>query len=332
MKTDEKFIQYYADGLFDRQGIIKKLNVFDHDLFLFTDGGYSRGDEIRYGDLQIIEYRSAKPAKSHLLADVAELSDEETKFVCEALSDPNKRFVLAIGADKVLLIFNRLYHSAGLGVAAVFDASADLVLSCIKEGLLDHFGDKLCSSQSYSKAKRLARLADEIRSMELTDSIHDVAELLNVAVGEGGGVSFKRENREIVPAIAAIASLSGCGIDVFVSPSDRKGKAESDCLTVWSLMLCLICRRLSAERRGRVYVEEAFESYRIRAEFELSRHAKLESVIPAVEFMEGLAERLEIPFYFELDGERCESELVPKRIDPSLSGLKAGVHIKFNEN
>lgn len=330
MKTDEKFIQYYTDSLFDGWDGIKRFEIFDHDLILFTDAG--NGNRSGYCDLQIIECRTVRPNQSNRLCDVVELSGSEAEFVCEALSNPNRRLALVLGKDKVMLIFNRLYHSAGLGVAAVFDASAELVLSCIKEGLLDNLGEKLCSAQSYTRAKRLARLADEKSSMELVNSIRDVSDLLNVAVGEGGGVSFKRENREIVPAITAMASLSGCRIDLFVSPSDRKGKAESDCLAVWSLMFCLLCRRLSAERMGRVYVEEAFESYRVRGEFQMSRHSKITNAIPSVEFMEKLAHRLEIPFYFELDGARCESELVPRRVDPSLSGLKAGVHIRFNEN
>ena len=328
MKTDEKFIQYYTDSLFDEWGGIKRFEIFDHDLILFTDAG--SGNRAEYSDLQIIECRAARPIESRRLCDVVELSGSEAEFVCEALSNPNRRLALVLGKDKVMLIFNRLYHSAGLGVAAVFDVSADLVLSCIKEGLLDNLGEKLCSAQSYIRAKRLACLADEKSSMELVNSIRDVSDLLNVAVGEGGGVSFKRENREIVPAITAMASLSGCRIDLFVSPSDRKGKAESDCLAVWSLMFCLLCRRLSAERMGRVYVEEAFESYRVRGEFQMSRHSKITNAITSIEFMEKLAHRLEIPFYLEMDGARCESELVPKRVDPSLSGLKAGVHIKFN--
>ena len=330
MKTDEKFIQYYADSLFDSLDSTKRFEIFDHDLILFTDAG--NGNRSGYCDLQIIECRTARPNQSNRLCDVVELSGSEAEFVCEALSDPNRRFALALGKDKVMLMFNRLYHSADLGVAAVFNVSADVVLSCINEGLLDHFGEKLCSVQSYSRARRLARLADERISMELVNSIHCVSDRLNVAVGEGGGVSFRRDSREIIPAIMAMASLSGCEIDVFVSPTDRKGKAESDCLAVWSLMFCLLCRRLSAKRRGRIYVEGAFESYKIRGEFELSRYVNGNSALASVGFMERLAQRLEIPFYFELDGSRCESELVPKRIDPSLSGLKAGVHIKFNEN
>lgn len=291
-------------------------DFFDHDLILFCDRGL--GYRFKYEDLRIIGGRSASPCQSNRLSDVLALSEEERRFFVDFLGENERNVCLMTSKNKIALVFNRLFHSCGLGMVAIFNYPPECAASAISHGLLDRLGERIYSTKLIEKARGFTSDGD----MEMVYSMLKLADLLMSII--------RNDEKRLSSRMSAASAIIGCGrIDVTSIGSDVDEKLDTDSLA--SMMLCLfsLCRRLSVDRSGALSLDGTGERVKISFSFETADIKPSASDFECVSFCERLALKLEMPLSIELADGRFYSEFVPFRVDPSLYGLKAGVNIVF---
>ena len=129
----------------------------------------------------------------------------------------------------------------------------------------------------------------------------------------------------------AVSDISG-GMFVlkrFDSP-DPDIRISRDNLASFLFCSFSLCRKLSKTRSGALEIlKHRSGVITVKLCFELYDWANIDEVsMGCIRFCEAMAQRLEAPLSFDLNGRECEIEFAPLRSDPSLSGLKAGV--RFN--
>lgn len=293
-------------------------DFFDHDLILFCDSGL--GYRFKYEELRIIGGRSALPCQSNKLSDVLALSEEERRFFVDFLGDNERNVCLVTSKNKIVVAFNRLFHSCGLGIAAIFDYSPECAASAIRHGLFDRLGERIYSPKLTETACGIT--SDDDGYMDPVYSILKLADLLMTIIRD--------DEKRLSARISAASAIIGCGrIDITSIGSDVVEKLDTDSLA--SMMLCLfsLCRRLSADRGGALSLDGTGERVKISFGFDTADIKPSASDFECVSFCERLALKLEMPLSIRLANGRFCSEFVPFRVDPSLYGLKAGVNIVF---
>lgn len=317
--------------IFENKEDFYKFDLFDHDLILFREE--SSGYISKYEDMVILGGRSAKPFKGGRLADEIKLLADDKRFFMDFIYDNGRKFALTYANGKMILVFNRLFRSCGIGVAAVFDVSPEFAAEAVKSGIFDRLGAFLYSPGliELSKSRKDARLSSEYDG--LVYSVFKIADSLLAAMGEGLSAMDSREREAVYFAIRSAAAITGCNCEKIERP-DTVADIKLDKDSLAALLLCLfsLCRWLSSGRRGSVSVN-ARESgyYSIRLEFEMTRAKLRDMDLRCISFCESMAERLELPLSIEIDNSTCVAEFIPLRVDPSLSGLKAGVRISFKD-
>lgn len=293
-------------------------DLFDHDLILFCDSGF--GYRFKYEDLTLVGGRSALPFESDRLCDLLELPEEERCFFIDFLDDGDRKFCLLTSQDKVVLVFNRLFRSCGLGVAAILNYSPECAASAIRHGLLDRLGERIYSPRLIEATRGL--MLDSDGYMDLVYSILKIADALSAVLGESN------DAERLSARIRAVSAVVGCGaIHTDVKGSDTDEKLDADSLAAMILCLFSLCRRLSVDRGGEILIDGERERVKLSFGFGVADVKPSASDLECVGFCERLALKLEMPLSIELSDGRFYSELVPFRVDPSLYGLKAGVHI-----
>ena len=292
---------------------------FDHDLILFAD--CERGYRFNFNALRVIGGRSAKPIKSARLGVALKLCDADKRFLTDFLFDSSRKYALVVSDGKVLMVFNTLFRSTGLGVAVVFDHPQGVLISAMKRGALELFGDRI-----YSPALLEMAMTDS-SSLDHSDLIHSifrVAQILSRMLGEGG------DPIELGSCLAAAEELIGCPIKL--DGENPEASRLTDVHSTVSILLCLLsmCRRLSSDRRAMLHVDPVREHLKYAFSFSSVSDTLGELDHECIDFFKALATRLEMPLSVELDDKIFGAEFVPYRVDPSLYGLKAGVNIKFN--
>jgi hypothetical protein len=175
-------------------------------------------------------------------------------------------------------------------------------------------------------AKKSKAKANEERAMAFVYSVIKISETLLYSLGEGKNSQTVEPNS----IISALSSLSGCRAELN-GPTHSHRAPSVDRESLATILLCLFsfCRRFSADRGLKLSVDELPQGYSIKLGFELGDVKPTPSDISLISFCEAMSNRLELPFFFEMDKDHCSCEFMPRRVDPALSGLKAGVHIKF---
>ena len=316
MKRSRKFSYNFLSDKPDRTTDFYSFDFFDHDLILFCDSGL--GYRFKYEELTVIGGRSAFPLESDKLCEVLPLSKEDRSFLVDFLDDGNRKFCLLNSKNKVVLVFNQLFRSCGLGVAAVLNYSPEYAASAIKRGLLDRIGYRAFSPSIVEKARET--VSDEEENMDLVYSALKLADLITAMLGDG--------TRSLSSRIGLVSDLIGCGrMNITAEESEADAKLDLDSLVAILLCLLSLCRRLSVSRGGELSIDGTASCAKISLGFDTIDKKASDSELACISFCERLALKLEMPLSIELSDGRFFSEFVPFRVDPSLYGLKAGVRL-----
>ena len=296
------------------------IKPFDHDLILFKESG--GGYKFDASSLSVIGGRSQRPFKSTRLGDLLGLCEADKRFLTDFLFDSSRKYAFFISDGKPLMIFNTLFRSSALGVAFVFDYPSSTMISAMKNGDLEIFGERIYSPSLFDAAA--SGISVGLDHSGFTHSIFSITDTLSAMLGEGNDLF------EIKSCLTAAEELIGCSISFNVS--DLSSLALSDLHSTAALLLCLfsICRRISTDRGAEVYIDSAREHVKYNVSFETLNDTLTELERECVGFCSDLAQGLEMPMSIELSNRSFSAEFVPYRVDPSLYGLKAGVNIKFN--
>lgn len=312
-------------------GIKGRTYRHDNDLILFCRRGdgiaVSKGDD----ELCVIGSRSAAPLSSIFLSENLELTKSELKYMCEALYDSSISFFLLAAKNKTVLIFNRLFRSCGLGAAVVFNASPKLAAHAISKELFYGLSDI-----GYSKS--LLHLSEKPSGEELdrdavafSDLVFDTVHTIMATMGLGPMATGNSESDKLYSMISAVSDITGGLFELksFCSP-DADNRISRDSLASFLLCCFSLCRNLSRTRGGELEVlKRRSGMITLRLCFDIYDDAVIdETSMRCIRFCRSMAQKLEAPLSFDLNGGRCEIEFAPLRSDPSLGGLKAGV--RFN--
>ena len=294
-------------------------NIFDHDLILFCES--KSGFKFNFNNLKIIGGRSAKPFVSDRLGDVLKLGNDDKRFMSDFLFDSSKMCSFFISDDKILMVFNSLFRSSGLGMAVVFDYPPEIAAVAIRNGDLEHFGERIYSPSLVESLDRCASRGGD--HSEFIHSVFRVCSRVSLMLGES-------DDLDILSCTNAAAELIGCD-----SSFMEKGITEvssSDAHSTTAMLLCLfsLCRRLSVNRGVRVLLDSDREHVKYSMSFDAIDTVLADSDLECIRFCEELADRFEMPLSIDILDGKFHAEFVPYRVDPSLYGLKAGVNIKIN--
>ena len=318
MKRPSRRFTYDSDYILRDMGFYD-FKAFDHDLILFCES--ERGFRFDFNNLKIIGGRSLKPFVCDRVGDTLKLCDADKRFMTDFLFDSSKKCSFFVSDDKILMVFNTLFRSSGLGMAIVFDYSPEVVAAAIRNGDLERLGEGIYSP---SLVESLGRCAS--RCTDHSEFIHSVFRVCGIVSSMlGDDDAF-----DISACVTAARELIGC--EASLISQDSVEPYPTDAHTTATILLCLfsLCRRISVDRGAAVSVSmrESYAKYSLS--FDTVRGDVGGMELECIRFCDRLAARLEMPLAIELRDGRFLAEFVPYRVDPSLYGLKAGVNIKFN--
>ena len=312
-------------------GIKGGIARYDSDLILFCRSGggvLSKGGD----ELRIIGGRSAEPFSALSLSEHLELTKAEYKYMCEALYDSGISFVLLAEKNKTVLIFNRLFRSCGLGAAVVFNVTPKLAAYAISKELFYGLSDIGYSKKLLDLSAKPSDEGLEREAVAFSDSVFDAAHRLMATIGLGPMAAGSSESDRLYSVISAASDVTGSTFELkSFCPPDADNRSSRDSLASFLLCSFSLCRKLAERRSGELEVLKRRSGITtLKLRFELYDGEGIDEIsMSCIRFCEAMAQRLEAPLSFDLNGRECEIEFAPLRSDPSLSGLKAGV--RFNE-
>lgn len=296
----------------------RSAGTFDHDLLLFTVATESLS-RISTDRITVIGGRSAHglalPGKS--LSDIIDIPDTEVSLLTDSFYKIREKAAVIPLEDKILVIYNRLLRSNGLGVAFIFDYSP----RCASAILSERSFDSIAFSNSFYKLSEKQKGA-----MEFLSSLSFALETLE-RVAFPVFSDMTSDAKTILDAISLLSDLVGCPVSSSLN-SISTSDLTLDRPTLTTFLLCLFseARRLSRDRRAEVTL--SFErSFKISLGFTISSEIDLQKHLSESGFCDRMAEEMGIPFGFETTGDICRASFIPFRRDPSLMGFKAGIFI-----
>ena len=325
MSNDTLFVPrsigYFHDP--SEPDFFKKPLAFDNDLLLFSAFSES-SNHIPFDRITIIGGRSlhgfALPGKR--LADVLDLSDDSKELFIRSLYDTHEKAIIIPLKNKILVIYNQLLRSNGLGIALIFDYSPRCVSALIGSGALSSSGLLISPAFHEMSEKRegassfLSSLSSILQCLKNSDTF--------------SRFEPKCDIKEVTEILNSASDLIGCPISVNVGEIFSED-VFIDRPTLLTFAICLLskARRLSKDRRITVSIS-AKELFSISAEFTLySKYSETDSkhILAESDFCHRMATEMGIPFNVNISDDIFKSAFIPYRADPSVLGFKAGIFI-----
>ena len=293
--------------------------IFDNDLLLFKDisAGYFASS---LEDFRIIGGRASSQIASDDLKERLNFVRSEEKFFLSSLYDTASAFSLAVSKNQVVLIYNRLFRSCGLGVAVLFFHSPTFAACAHGENLLRTNNTVSFSPKLLSLSRTATNRSEEHGAVDFSTSFYKTVSDLSSLTGEE---SFN-------DMISAASRLCGCGIELDKSIDIKDGvRASRDAMAAFLLTAFSLCRRLSADRSARLDLCESESGLVIKLGFKRAIGVAFDQRDrELLLFLENTARKFEAPLSIDITGDAFTAEFVPMRADPSLCGLKAGIRIR----
>ena len=221
--------------------------------------------------------------------------------------------------SKILVIYNQLLRSNGIGLAFAFDYSPRCVSALIGSNTSSFEGVLISPSFNSLPEKTLG-------AMEFSVSVSRILGGLKVA-DTLSRFEPKCSVSTILSVINSASDLIGCPISVDVGElSSEELYLDRPTLMAFSLCMLSQVRRLSKNRRAVVRIS-AKEFFEVSIEFDLYSKSDPSASISESDFCDRMATEMGIPFCVEMDGGVCRSSFIPYRADPSVLGFKAGIFI-----
>ncbi len=292
--------------------------TFDHDLLLFTVATESLS-RVSTDRITVIGGRSAHglaiPGKS--LSNIIDIPDSELGLFTDSFYKIREKATVIPLHDKILVIYNRLLRSNGLGVAFIFDHSP----KCVSAILSERSFESIAFSDSFNNLSAKSKGA-----MEFLSSLSYAIETLE-RVAFPIFSSSVSDAKIILDTVNLLSDLMGCPVSSSLNATPSSD-LTLDRPTLTTFLLCLFseARRLSRDRRADIML--SFErSFKISLNFTISLETDIQKYLSEADFCDRMAEEMGIPFSLEVSGETCRASFVPFRKDPSLMGFKAGIFI-----
>lgn len=322
MKNDSLFcsksIGYFHDP--GAPGAFNTKPAFDNDLILFSVSSESFRN-ISLDRISVIGGRSANgysvPGKR--FSDIINIPDSEKDLFIDSLYNISEKAAVIPLKNKILVIYNQLLRSNGLGIALIFDRSPKCVSALLHSEAIN-FSNVLFSSSFSSMTDK------DDGAMEFLSSFSRFLDKLKHS-DTLSRFNPKSDIKTILNVINSASDLMGCPISVELQALPD-GDLFLDRPTLMAFSLCLLsqARRLSKERKATVKIS-AKELFNISVDFVLYSKANIDKIISETGFCDKMAQEMGIPFGLELNGGICSTSFIPYRADPSLLGFKAGIFI-----
>lgn len=313
-----KSIGYFHDPSITK-GFQKQV-IFDNDLILFSVASEAPG-RVSLDCISVIGGRSSSgiaiPGKK--FTDIIDLPASERDLFIHSLYKSIEKAVILPLKDKILVIYNQLLRSNGLGVALIFDYSPRCLSALIKEGLLNF--DSVLVSPIFSN------LSEKVgRSMEFLGSLSRILDSFKIA-DTLSRFEPRGDIKTIFSIINSASDVMGCPISVDLGDGSD-ASIFLDRPTLMSFALCMLseARRLSKDRRSSIRL--SFNEFvSISVGFELYSKSNIENSIFESDFCDKMALEMGIPFGIEISKNQFKASFIPYRADPSVLGFKAGIFI-----
>ncbi len=319
------------DSLFSRGSIgyihdpntpeyFKKPLAFDNDLLLFSAFSES-ANHVPFERISVIGGRSgsglAVPGKR--FSDIIELPSSEKELFTHSLYASHEKAAIIPLKNKILVIYNQLLRSNGLGIALIFDYSPRCVSALLNSEAIN-FENVLISPSFRDMPEKQLGAIDFLSS--LSNIFNNLRHSDTLSRFEP-----KCDVQTVLGVIHSASDLMGCPISVDIGEFSSKD-IFLDRPTLMSFALCMLSqvRRLSGDRRASIKIS-AKELFSISIDFDLYSKSNLEKSIFESDFCDRMATEMGIPFSIELNDNGCHSSFIPYRADPSVLGFKAGIFI-----
>lgn len=311
----KKFIYNTTEAEVSHHHIFCGMSFFDYDLILFSD--CSRGYGIDADSLTVIGSRTAKPLHSENFISALNVSARDGEFISDFLLS-EREFALIPAGERVALVWNRLFRSTGLGVAAVLEYHPRCAIKAIHNGMLGDIFD--CAVSDSLICANGTGDTDADLCVSFVHSLSKIIRTLDTAL----------TSSDAVERVNAASELAGCLIDTTFDPcTSSLDEADADALAAAFLCIFTVCRRISLTRGVSLSLDELDGRVKISVECETGAFRASADDERCLRFCDTLAARLEMPLSVGITDGRFVSEFVPYRVDPSLYGLKAGVRISY---
>ena len=313
-----KSIGYFHDP--SSQNTFQRPIPFDNDLILFsvTPEALSR---ISFDRISIIGGRSSSGIASakKKFSDVIKLSDVEKELFINSLYRTSEKAIILPLKNKILVVYNQLLRSSGLGLAFIFDYSPKCLSALVQSGDINF--ESVLISPTFTG---LPSKSD--KSMDFLGSLSKILDCLK------SSDSFSRfapesDIKALLGIINSASNLTGCPISVELGDISSSNILV-DRPTLMAFALCLLskARRLSKDRRATVYISSR-EHFDISIEFTLSLTSDIDKDIAEADFCDRMANEMGVPFGIDINDGLCRASFIPFRADPSVLGFKAGIRI-----
>ncbi len=313
-----KSIGYYHDPY--TSDLLKRTIVFDNDLVLFS-ASPEAFNRVSLERISIIGGRSSSgyaiPGKC--FSDIITLTDTEKELFAHSLYHSSEKAAVFPLNNKILVIYNQLLRSNGLGIALVFDYSPKCVSFLLNNDTLN-FGSVLISPSFSLLSEK------EVGANDFLSSFSRILESFNNS-DTMSRFDPQCDIKEILSIINSASDLMGCPVSVDLGDTARE-KLFLDRPTLMAFTLCMLskARRLSKDRKATIKIS-AGELFNISISYLLYPDTNTEENIHEADFCDKMAIEMGIPFGVEFVGDICHSSFIPYRADPSVLGFKAGIFI-----
>ena len=293
---------------------------FDNDLLLFSAFSES-ANLVPFEHISVIGGRSgsglAFPGKR--FSEVIELSSSEKELFIHSLYRSHEKAVIIPLNSKILVIYNQLLRSNGLGIALIFDYSPRCVSALLNNGAINL--DSVLISPSFRDIPEkqsgamdfLSSLSSIFNHLKHSDTLSRFEPQCDV--------------QAVLGIINSASDIMGCHISVNLGEISSKD-IFLDRPTLMSFALCMLSqvRRLSKNRRATIEISSK-ELFSVSIDFDLYSKSNFENLILESDFCDRMATEMGIPFSIDFSDNVCHSSFIPYRADPSVLGFKAGIFI-----
>lgn len=313
-----KSIGYYHDPY--TTDLFKKPIVFDNDLILFSSSSEAF-NRVSLERISVIGGRSSSgyaiPGKR--FSDIITLTDTEKELFAHSLYHSTEKAAVFPLKNKILVIYNQLLRSNGLGIALIFDYSPKCLSFLLNNGALK--SKSILISPSFSLLPEKESGANDFLSS-----------FSRILANFNNSDTMSRFDpqcgiKEILNIINSASELIGCPLSVELEDIESK-KLYLDRPTLMAFTLCMLskARRLSKDRQATIKIS-AGKLFNISINYILYSCTNAEENIHEIDFCDKMAAEMGIPFDFGLDGDIYRASFIPYRADPSVLGFKAGIFI-----
>ena len=294
--------------------------AFDNDLLLFSAFSES-ANHVPFERISVIGGRSGTgfAVPGQRFSDIIDLSSSEKELFTHSLYASHEKAAIIPLKNKILVIYNQLLRSNGLGVAIIFDYSPRCVSALLGSDAVKFENVLIAPSFRDMPEKQLG-------AMDFLSSLSNIFKNLRHS-DTFSRFEPKCDVQAVLGVINSASDLMGCPISVNIGDISSKD-IFLDRPTLMSFALCILSqvRRLSKDRHANIEIS-AKELFSISIDFDLYSKSSLEKNIFESDFCDRMATEMGIPFSIDLNGQICHSSFIPYRADPSVLGFKAGIFI-----